>query len=142
MAERCVDCGLPLPPAEIVEHAEAQGGGCECERCVAVCWRAWYHDECPFPAGKPTFLDAEQLEERIATLERELQREREAVDACHEYWKQCALAWHRNEGRVGEATTGGAVVVGDNLDVLADRASALVIRCVESRLSAERPANG
>ena len=50
-----------------------------------------------------------------------------ALKACDIYWKACAKVWNGGDGRIGETTMGGAVVVGDNLDSLADKA-ALAVR--------------
>lgn len=100
---------------------------CECEPSESTCGR------CAALGG----LEGEERESarRISQIERELSRERVAVDACNAYWMACAAAWARNNGRVGVATTGGAVVVGDDLDTLADEAARLVAHAIDSRLS-------
>lgn len=46
-----------------------------------------------------------------------------ALKTCDDYWNACVRVWEDGDGRVGRATTGGAVVVGHNLDVLAEEAA-------------------
>lgn len=46
-----------------------------------------------------------------------------ACKAFQHYWKVCLSVWEQNNGRVGEATTGGAVVIGYDLDVLSNNAA-------------------
>lgn len=53
---------------------------------------------------------------------------KELFDACmatHLYLKECARRWHEDSGRVSRTVEGGAILVGESLDVLADRAARL-----------------
>lgn len=43
MSVRCPDCdALIATQADFDAHAD----GCECDRCCALCWRAWCADVC------------------------------------------------------------------------------------------------
>ena len=62
-------------------------------------------------------------DEAILAIIKERDKFRDATLACHAYFMECARRWHNNEGRVSETLEGGAIVVGKDLDTIADTAA-------------------
>lgn len=74
MSVRCPDCdALIATQADFDAHAD----GCECDRCCALCWRAWCADVCQ--------REPVDWRSRLSALEGLLRESRGAVQGLLDY---------------------------------------------------------